>query len=66
MTEIKKKDRSGYDPEEIRSRENNFSGMGWEGMVLNVGSVSLGRIRGQGGKTSFIVREQRLQTEEDI
>ena len=40
--------------------------MGWEGMVLSVGSVSLGRTRGQEVKTSFIVREQRSQTEEDI
>lgn len=63
MIEIKKKDRSGYDPEEI-SREKNFSGMGCEGMVLSVGSVSFGRICGQSYKTSFIVREQRLQTEE--
>ena len=57
MTEIKKKDRSGYDPEEI-SREKNFSGMGCEGTVLSVGSVSLGRICGQGYNPRFIVREQ--------
>lgn len=59
-TEIKKKDRSGYDPEEI-SREKNFSGTGYEGRVW---SVSLGRICGQECKTSFLAREQRLQTEE--
>lgn len=49
--------------EEI-SREKNFSGRGCEGRVWSVGSVSLSRICGQGCKTSFLAREQRLQTEE--
>lgn len=70
MTEIKRKDRGGYNLGEIISREKNFSRMGCEGMVLSVGSVSLSkRIRrssGHIGKARFTVREQRLHTEEGM